>query len=198
MGIIVVCLYVACEIIANVTAGKPVRLFSLVVPSAVFIYTVTFTLIDLLHELYGREGARRVVVGAFLANGLLASYSMLVLMMPSPPFFSEQRAFEVVFGQTPRIVLASLSAYLVSSLLDVEVYHIWRRHMRLKRWSSVLVSNGVSTLVDSVVFITIAFVGLMPLFPLILGQYIVKMAITLCSIPLIYTVRAAVLKESTA
>ena len=196
MGIVVVCLYVACEIIANVTAGKPVRVFSLVVPSAVFIYTLTFTLIDLLHEIYGRDGARKVIIGAFLGNALLACYSVLVVKLPPAPFFSEGRAYEIVFGQTPRIVFASLTAYLVSSLLDVEVYHLWRRREKAQRWSRVIVSNGVSTFVDSVVFISIAFLGLMPVSALILGQYVVKMAVSLVTVPLIYATRATVLGQA--
>ncbi len=58
------------------------------------------------------------------------------------------------------------------------------------RWARVLTSNAVSTGVDSIVFITIAFSGVLPVWPLIRGQYIVKMAVTLISIPLIYTVKA--------
>ncbi len=55
------------------------------------------------------------------------------------------------------------------------------------KWSRVLVSNSVSTLVDSCVFIVIAFAGVMPVLPLIIGQYVVKMVITILSLPLIYT-----------
>lgn len=187
MGLVFVCLYVACEIIANVTAGRPVSLFGIVVPSAVFIYTLTFTLVDVIHEIYGREGSRKVVLGAFCANILLAVYAYLVIRLPAPAFFADTKSYETVFGSTPRIVFASLTAYLVSSMVDVEVYHLWKKRIQRAKWSRVLVSNSVSTLVDSAVFITIAFLGVMPLLPLIFGQYIVKMAITVCSLPLIYT-----------
>lgn len=187
MGLVFVCLYVACEIIANVTAGRPVSLFGIVVPSAVFIYTLTFTLVDVIHEIYGKEGSRKVILGAFFANIILAVYTYLVIRLPAPAFFSEANAYETVFGATPRIVLASLTAYLVSSMVDVEVYHLWKNRIQKAKWSRVLVSNSVSTLVDSCVFITIAFLGIMPILPLILGQYIVKMTITILSLPLIYT-----------
>jgi len=187
MGLIVVGLYVACEIIANVTAGRPIQFFGIVVPSAVFIYTLTFTLIDIIHELYGKEYARKVIYGAFLANILLAVYSYFVITMPAPSFFKDQQAYAVVFGSTPRIVFASLTAYLISSLVDVEVYHFWKTFIQKRKWSRVLVSNGISTFVDSCVFIIIAFYGVMPVVPLITGQYIVKMAITVLSLPLIYT-----------
>jgi queuosine precursor transporter len=187
MGLVFVGLYVACEIIANVTAGRPVLLFGIVVPSAVFIYTLTFTLVDVIHEIYGKEGSRKVILGALLANILLVIYAYLVIHLPAPAFFADTKSYETVFGATPRIVLASLIAYLISSLVDVEVYHLWKSRIQKAKWSRVLVSNSVSTLVDSCVFITIAFLGVMPVLPLIIGQYIVKMTITVLSLPLIYT-----------
>ena len=198
MGLVLVGLYVACEIIANVTAGRPVQLGSIVVPSAVFIYTLTFTLVDLIHEVYGRSGTRMVVYGAFLANIVLAAYSYLVVHLPAPTFFSETRAYAIVFGSTPRIVFASLTAYLVSSLVDVEVYHLWRNRVERWKWSRVLVSNVVSTLVDSIVFIFLAFYGILPVVPLIKGQYLIKMAITVISLPLIYipSLRNSVVKAA--
>ena len=186
MGLILVCLYVACEIIANVTAGKPVLLWGIVVPSAVFIYTLTFTLVDLIHEVYGRKGSRLVVCGAFLANIVLAGYAYLVVNLPTPGFFADARAYDTVFGSTPRIVFASLVAYLVSSLADVEMYHLWRSRVKRWKWTRVLVSNGISTFVDSCLFIFLAFYGTHPVIPLIEGQYLVKMIITVFSIPLIY------------
>lgn len=187
MGLVFVCLYIACEIIANVTAGRPVSVFGIVVPAAVFIYTLTFTLIDVIHEIYGKEGSRKVILGAFFANILLAGYVYLVIHLPAPAFFLDAKSYETVFGATPRIVLASLTAYLLSSMVDVEVYHLWKTHFQKAKWSRVLASNSVSTLVDSCVFITIAFLGVMPILPLIIGQYIIKMAITFLSLPLIYT-----------
>jgi uncharacterized integral membrane protein (TIGR00697 family) len=198
VGLVLVGLYVACEIIANVTAGRPVQLGTIVVPSAVFIYALTFTLVDLIHEVYGRSGTRMVVYGAFLANIVLAAYSYLVVHLPAPTFFSQSQAYAIVFGSTPRIVFASLTAYLVSSLVDVEVYHLWRNRVERWKWSRVLVSNVVSTLVDSVVFIFLAFYGTLPVIPLIKGQYLIKMAITVISLPLIYipSLRSTVVKAA--
>lgn len=188
MTTLLIGLYVACELIANVTAGKPVSLAGIVVPAAVFLYTLTFTLIDLIHEQLGKQGARRVIATAFAANLLLAGYSQLAIWLPAAPFY-DGRAFAAVLGATPRIVVASLAAYLASSLVDAEIFAWWRRRVGGPRWLRVLTSNAVSTLVDSVLFITLAFGGVLPLAPLIRGQYLVKMAITLASLPLIYAVR---------
>ena len=190
MDTILIGLYVACELIANVTAAKPVQIGGIVVPAAIFIYALTFTLIDLINESIGKQGARRVILTAFIANLLLAAYAQFAVALPPAPFYKGQEGFAGVLGNTPRIVFASLTAYLISSLIDAEVFALWRTHVRGPKWARVLVSNSLSTWVDSVVFITLAFSGLMPVWPLIKGQYMVKMAITIGSLPLIYLVRS--------
>ncbi|MBI4013748.1 MAG: queuosine precursor transporter [Candidatus Rokubacteria bacterium] len=189
--ILVIALYVACELIANVTAAKPILLGPVVVPAGVFVYALTFTLLDLVNERLGRLGARRVIVAAFCANLLLAAYAQLTVWAPAPAFFDAQPAFARVLGATPRVVAASLLAYLASSLVDAEVFAWWRRRMGGFRWLRVLASNAVSTAVDSALFVTLAFVGVLPIGPLIVGQYMVKMAVTVVSLPLIYLVRRA-------
>jgi uncharacterized integral membrane protein (TIGR00697 family) len=190
MGTILVGLYIACELIANVTASKPVDLGGIVVPAAIFIYTLTFTLIDLIHERFGKKEAQRVIGAAFLANLLLALYTQLCVILPAASFYQGQEAYAGVLGSTPRIVFASLAAYAVSSLLDTEIFSFWKTRVRGPKWIRVLVSNALSTWVDSVIFITLAFYGLMPVWVLIKGQYVVKMAITVASLPLIYFIRS--------
>lgn len=194
-SVLIIGLYIACELIANVTASKPVALpGDIVVPAAVFIYALTFTLIDLINERLGKQGARYVVYTAFVANVLLAAYVQFAIALPGAAWFSNQAALVSVLGSTWRIVTASLTAYLISSLIDVQIFAVWRERIHRHRWARVLVSNAVSTLVDSVAFITIAFAGVMPLLPLIKGQYLVKMVVTVVSIPLIYSVRARQLR----
>ena len=185
-------LYIACELIANVTAVKPVLLGSLgiVVPAGVFIYALTFTLLDVIHERLGKRGARQVIGTAFCANLLLATYAWLTVSWPAPAFFDGQASVARVLGATPRIVAASLIAYLVASLIDAEIFAWWRARVGGYRWARVLVSNAVSTAVDSLVFVTLAFAGVLPILPLVVGQYVVKMAVTVLSLPLIYGIRA--------
>jgi len=189
METILIGLYIACELIANVTASKPVQLGGIVVPAAIFIYTLTFTLIDLINESLGKQGARKVILAAFIANLLLAGYVQLAVVLPPASFYSGQEAFAGVLGSTPRIVFASLTAYLISSLIDAEIFAFWKTRIRGPKWIRVLVSNAISTGVDSVVFISIAFYGIMPIWVLIKGQYIIKMAITIVSLPLIYFIK---------
>jgi hypothetical protein len=186
---LLIALYVACELIANITAGRPLELCGLQAPGGVFIYALTFTLIDLINERLGKTRARHVILGAFAANALLALYSDFVLSLPTPPFFSQRDAFVTVLGATPRIITASLFAYLVSSWIDVEIFAAWKARIGGGKWVRVLASNAVSTAVDSFLFVAVAFAGTLPLLPLITGQYVIKMAVTLLSLPLIYAAR---------
>lgn len=189
--ILAIGLYIACDLIANVTAGKPVDLGPLVVPAGVFIYAATFTLLDLINEQLGKVRARQVIATAFCANLLLAAYAQLTVWLPAPAFFDAQAAFARVLGATPRVVAASLLAYLAAALVDAEVFAWWRAHVGGYRWLRVLVSNTLSTGVDSALFVTLAFAGTLPVGPLITGQYAVKMAVTLASLPFIYLIRGA-------
>ena len=185
-------LYIAAELIANVTAVKPIALgrLGIVVPAGVFIYALTFTLLDLINERLGKRGARQVIGTAFCANLLLAAYAQLTVWWPAPAFFDGQAAIERVLGATSRIVAASLIAYLVASLADAELFAWWRARVGGYRWMRVLVSNALSTGLDSVVFVTLAFAGVLPILPLVVGQYVVKMSVTVVSLPLIYMIRA--------
>jgi uncharacterized integral membrane protein (TIGR00697 family) len=206
---LVIGLYVACELIANVTAVKPIVLGGavgaglapltawlpgeggrLVVPAGVFVYALTFTLLDLINERLGKRGARQVIGTAFCANLLLAGYAQLTVWWPAPAFFDGQAAVARVLGAAPRVVAASLAAYVVAALVDAELFAWWRARVGGYRWLRVLASNAVSTAVDSAVFVTLAFLGTLPVLPLIVGQYAVKMGVTILSVPLIYATRA--------
>jgi len=190
----IIVLYVACELIANVTATKITIAGPFTVPAAIYIFALTFTLIDLINEGLGKRAARRVVYAALAANLLLALYSIIAVRLPSPEWFEGAAGFAEVFEKTPRIVIASLTAFLVSGLLDVELFAALRA--RLNPGWRVVVSNAASTLIDSIIFISIAFwrffqpedviamIGM-----LILGQYVIKLIVTAASVPLIYLVR---------
>ena len=179
-------LYVGAELAANVTEAKPIVFLAFTVDGGTLIYALTFTLIDVVHERMGKRGAQKVVLAAFSANALLAAYVQLTVWMPSPEFFGQEEAYRLVLGATPRIVAASLTAFLISSLLDTEAYAWLARHGVRYRWARVLGSNAAGTGADSILFITLAFWGRFPLLPLILGNYAVKMAVAVASVPLIY------------
>lgn len=111
----------------------------------------------------------------------------IAIALPAAPFWQNQDAFVSVVGSTSRIIVASLAAYLVSQYHDVWLFHLLKRKTGGKHlWLRNNASTAVSQLIDSVIFIVIAFYGVMPVWPLIFGQWIVKMAIALIDTPLVY------------
>lgn len=186
---ILISVYIGAELVSNVTAGRLVQLGALIFPGAIFLYSLTFTLRDAIHTAGGWTAAKAVLWGGFAANALLAAYGLLVNALPKPGFFQDD-AYQVVFGSTVRVVLASLVAYLISTALDALIFERLRHRGVTVQ---VVASNAVSTALDTVVFITLAFAGTgAPLLNLMLGQMILKMLISLLLIPLVRWVRTQV------
>lgn len=193
--------YIICQAIADVGATKFVQLGNVVIPAGTFVFAVTFTLRDLLHKRLGKEWARAAIVCAGLFNVLQAGYLALMARLPYPPFFALGEEWAAVFAVVPAITIASITAEVLSELVDTEVYHLWRsKFPRLPQWSAVLTSNVVSLPLDSFIFGTLAFVLLPPLFGgealpfvvamgLVGGQIAWKAAVTVVSMPAIYLVK---------
>jgi len=180
--------YLLCQIIADVTASKMVGLFGIYVPAAVFIYALTFTLRDVVHKQLGKQQAVFMVLTAGVVNVLMAAYFMFTVWLKPAPFWGNQEAYNLILGVVPRIVGASILAEMISELIDTEIYH---RIKHLAPWKRVLGSNAISLPIDSLIFVSVAFAGTMPLSALIsvmLGQILLKAVITVISIPLIYVI----------
>lgn len=192
--------YVVCQAIADIGATKFISLAGVVIPAGTFIFTITFTLRDMLHKRLGKEWARAAIVSAGLFNILMAAYLQAMASLPAPPFFKLNEAWSAIFGIVPAIVIGSILAEVISELIDTEVYHFWRhRFANLPQWTRVLVSNAISLPIDSLIFALTAFVLLPPLFggealpfmvalSLVGGQIIWKGLITAVSLPSIYLV----------
>jgi hypothetical protein len=180
-------LFVGGLVIAAVVSGKIVDFFGLYVPAGVLAYSVTFAVSDIISEIWGKDRATQVVRCGFVALGAAMVLSSLALNWPSAPFWNDQDAFAVVFGVTPRIVLASLVAYAISQTHDVWLFHLLRTSTRGKHlWLRNNLSTGLSQLIDSTVFVSLAFYGIMPVVPIILGQWAAKMVIAVCDTPFVY------------
>ncbi len=183
--LVLVGVYVAAEVVSNVTAGRLVVVGPLVVPGAIFLYALTFTLRDAIHAAGGYGAARASVWAGFLANLLLALYGLLVLALPAPEGF-DGSAYRAVLGQSARVVAASLSAYLVAQLANTWAFEriaggIFRK---------VAGSNAVAILLDTGIFITLAFAGTgAPLLRLMFGQVVFKFVFSLALVPLVYWLR---------
>lgn len=180
-------LFAAALAIAAVLANKVISLGWLVAPAAVVAYSLTFPITDVVSEIWGRRAAGWVVVWGFAS--LLVTYGLiqLALWLPAAPFYAHDEAFRQVVGGTRRIILASLLAYLLSQSHDVWMFHFWRRRTQGRHlWLRNNLSTMGSQLIDSAVFCTVAFYGIVPVLPLIVGQYVLKLLVALADTPLVY------------
>lgn len=163
---VLVTVYVACLLISNVTAVKTFSLGPFSLPAAVLLFPVVYIVNDLLAEVYGFKQARRAIYLGFILNLLMVSYFALTIVLPAGPFFGAQDAFATILGSTPRMLIASLAAYLVGSTLNAKILVTMRDASKsngnFALFARCITSTFVGELCDSLIFITIAFVGSMP------------------------------------
>ena len=180
-------LFCACLVAAAVLTAKIVSIGPIVVPAGVFAYCITFVCADVISEIWGRRCANMVVLAGFIGLACTFLLIQLALWCPAASFWNQEDAFRGILGTTPRIIVASLTAYLLSQFYDVWLYNLLKDRMRGRHlWLRNNVATILSQLIDSVVFIMIAFYGVMPVWPLIVGQWTVKVVLALCDTPLVY------------
>ena len=190
-------IFAALTIVANIVCRKLVIIGNFVAPAGVIVYSSTFLVTDIISEVYGREEGKKAVICGLLANiVMLVSVFIVLMWTPAniPGNFEVAKAFEVVFSLTPRIVFASIVAYFISQMHDVYAFHFWKvrthgKHLWLRNNASTIVSQAI----DTTIFITLAFYGVVPnevLFSMIFGQYVIKVLIALLDTPFMYLATA--------
>jgi len=188
--LIISILFVSSLLLSNVITGKLILIAGWVLPGAVILFPLTYILGDVLTEVYGFQKTRLVIWLGFICNLLMAGIFTLVMAIPSPGFFESESAFAIVLGMTPRIVFASLVAYLTgefcnSVLLSRLKIMTAGRHLWLRTIASSLAGEGL----DTIIFITLAFAGTLPtgvLGQMMLFQYLFKIAYEMAVTPLTY------------
>ncbi|MGE7914357.1 queuosine precursor transporter [Lysinibacillus xylanilyticus] len=184
-------LFVGFLILANVLA---VKVFSIgewmILPAAAILIIFTYPLIDVICEVYGREAGSRTVRTGLMAQVFAACFIAIAIELPPAQAFVHQKEFEIILGGSMRVIIASLVAYTVSVNLDVMIFSKFKeKHGNGKLWLRNNASTMVSQLIDTALFITIAFYGVMPfkvLLTLFITQYMFKFLASIVATPLVY------------
>jgi hypothetical protein len=194
-------LFVTCLVVGDIIGGK---LFQVTVGGKVFTITVgmipfpvVFLLTDLLNEFYGKRAARIVTFVGFAMALFTLGIIWVAVQVPWAPFTyaadwtgMNEASFDRIFAGSQRILLASVTAYLIATLLDISVFHFLKRKTKNRfLWLRATGSTVVSQLIDTFVIQFLAFYGVMPtkvIFDVILTSYLVKLAIAVGLTPLIY------------
>lgn len=184
-------IFVGLLILANIVA---VKLFSIgdwaILPAAVIIYIFTYPIIDVIVEVYGKKEGRRTVQAGLVTQILALIFISIAIQLPAAPVFNHQESFQTILNGSFRVILASLIAYAVSQNLDVFVFNRLKTiHGKKKLWLRNNASTMLSQLIDTTIFITIAFYGTMPievLGSLIMTQYVFKFFASILLTPVVY------------
>lgn len=200
---IIAVMFVAFLLISNIAGTKVTALdagpIHLVFDGGAILFPMTYVLGDVLSEVYGFRRARRVIVLGFVASVLASLTFLIVQVAPVGPGYVNQAAFEAVLGFVPRIVAASIIGYLagqlVNALVLVKIRERWGAdHL----WARLVGSTVVGELFDTVLFCTIAFIGVIPgaeFANYIITGYVYKVGVEIILLPITYRVIAFVRKR---
>lgn len=193
--LLLVVVFVTALIVSNIISVKLFEVWGWVLPAGTIIFPVSYILGDVLTEVYGYRRARQVIWLGFAANLVVVLVIMAAIALPPASFWDGQDAYERILGFAPRLLLASFAAYLVGEFANA---YIMARMKILTRgrwlWSRTIGSTLVGQGLDSLVFMTIAFAGILPVGALlgaVVLQWLVKSAYEALATPLTYWVVGA-------
>jgi queuosine precursor transporter len=189
---IIMALFVAVLLISNIASTKILVLWKFTFDGGTLLFPLSYIFGDILTEVYGYRRSRRVIWIGFFCAGLMSLVLMLVTALPAASDWPFQESFENILGLTPRIVLASLIAYFAgefsnSYLLAKLKIKTKGKFLWLRTISSTLLGEGI----DTVLFVFIAFWGILPtslLITIFISNYIFKSGLEIILTPATYKV----------
>ncbi len=173
-------------------ASKVCSLFGINFGGTLIFFPITYLFGDILTEVFGYKQSRKVVWAGFLALGFASFFSWLIILLPSAPTWDRQRELTLIFGQTPRLVVASLFAYFVGEFANSFVLAKLKIMTQGKwLWTRIVGSTLIGEAIDSVLFYPVAFYGLWPdrlLVQVLAASYVFKVTWEILMTPLTYRV----------
>ena len=166
LQLVLTTLFVASLMISNVVTAKQVQLpFDIVMTGGVVIFPVTYILSDLFSEIYGYRWSRITCYLAFAINLFMVIVFAIVIETPAPSYWGDQEAFQTVLGSTPRVLFASMMAFIIGDFVNDRIFKkLKERHPDSHEGFSfrAIVSSLCGEVVDSAIFLPIVFLGEMP------------------------------------
>ncbi|HEV7341499.1 MAG TPA: queuosine precursor transporter [Sphingopyxis sp.] len=186
-------IYGGMVVLAGVLGNKQVALGDwLAVEAGIFPFLILVALSSAVSELQGQSTANKLVLWGFVPLILSIMLTALVLALPASPEMQADRltAFNTVLGQSPRLMAAGIVAYGTSQFLNVTIFSKLRgREGAGTSWLAIrgAIASALSQIVDTLLFVTIAFYGVFPIANLMGGQMLAKVALSVLVIPFVIT-----------
>lgn len=174
---------------AGVLGSKQVGLGPLAVEAGIFPFLMLVSLSSAVAELYGRATADRLVRFGFIPLVTAIVLTWIVIQLPTDPGMYEpaKAAFPIVLGQSARLMIAGVISYGVSMTLNVLIFSKLASAQGKLLAVRGAVASVLSQIVDTMIFITIGFLGTRPIGDLILGQALAKVVLSLVLVPVLIT-----------
>jgi uncharacterized integral membrane protein (TIGR00697 family) len=190
--VLIVAMFITCLVTANITAVKLLLVYGLLLPAGIVIFPISYICGDVLTEVYGYRQTRRVIWLGFLCNLLAVAAIWVGQILPAAPFWDGQAAYERILGYTPRLLVSSFLAYLVGEFANAFILAKMKLATRGRwLWTRTIGSTLVGQGLDSLVFVTLAFAGTIPVGHMataIMTQWLVKTVYEAVATPLTYGV----------
>jgi uncharacterized integral membrane protein (TIGR00697 family) len=193
-------IYVTCLLLSNLIAGKMWAVTSNVtLPAAVILFPITYIFGDIFTEVYGFKKARTIIWLGFVCSFFAVLIYLITIALPHPSFWENQDAYVIVLGTTPRVAIASFVGYLFgefSNSIVLSKLKVLTQGRNL--WVRTILSTVVGEGFDSIIFITISFLGTMEtsvVLQMILFQYLFKVCYEVLFTPLTYLIVGFVKKK---
>ena len=187
-------LFIVCLIVSNLLEAKIIMLGPVAATAGLLLFPVSYIINDCITDVWGYKKARLVIWTAFAMNFMVVGVVQLAIILPAAPFWEGGEHFNFVFGLTPRIVTASLCAFLAGSFVNAYIMSKMKISSGGRNFSlRAIVSTLAGESVDSIIFFPIAFAGLIAadrLLVLIATQIVLKSAYEIVVLPVtIHVVR---------
>lgn len=193
LTILIICSYIACQMISNISSVKIANVLSLAVDGGTFLYPLAFTIRDMAHKTIGKKNTQKLIIVSAIINIFTPIYFYIISQIPADKSWEFDEAFKMTLSPVIRISIASIIASTLSEFVDTEIYHFFVSKITKKyQWLRVLISNAFSIPVDNFLFVAIAFFKVLPINALIgifIFNFFVKYAVTIISVPMIYLVK---------
>ena len=154
-------LFNVCLIAANLLETKVIQIGSLTVTAGLLVFPISYIINDCIAEVWGFKTARLIIWSGFAMNFFVVALGLIAVAIPAAPFWEGEEHFDFVFGMAPRIVAASLMAFLVGSFLNAYVMSKMKVASRGRHFSArAILSTLAGETADSLIFFPVAFGGI--------------------------------------
>lgn len=154
-------LFNVCLIAANLLETKVIQIGDLTVTAGLLVFPISYIINDCIAEVWGFKKARLIIWSGFAMNFFVVALGLIAVAIPAAPFWEGEEHFNFVFGMAPRIVAASLIAFLVGSFLNAYVMSKMKVASQGRNFSArAILSTVVGETADSLIFFPIAFGGI--------------------------------------